>query len=69
MGLFPIEAEEEDTRQARKHILRYALLKEDNRTQRNMDQRHKENQAERQRNGTDIAELKFRTRNLFSLCC
>lgn len=34
-----MEGEEEDARQARKHILRYGLLKDENIEQRNMDQR------------------------------
>lgn len=36
MWLLPVEDKKEDAKQARKHVFRYGLLKEEHREQRNM---------------------------------
>lgn len=64
MWLLPIEAEEEDARQARKHILTYALLKEENRAKKHGSkvQIMEKRKSATERGMGERAELNFRTK-------
>lgn len=72
MWLLPVEGEEEDARQARKHVLRYGLFKEENKEiwTKGTNNRKKENHVQREEwDRQSRTEIQNKPRNVFSLCC